>query len=223
MFYISRMSLFGGRVACKVQSVTAPNMHHSILSIHHFVRTYTHNMKSTSSIKMFYISKMSLFGGRAACKVHSVNDGSKHTLQSLSNTSFCAYSVLTRITQKLQVVHGHSTHWPTDLLSEMSIFWVRAACEIPLVCYGSKHPMQPLFNASFVHTLKHNFKTTGHNGRCAYKMTALLWMTFPMWIRLAWGIWLESYSPWHTSQSFSVTLSCVYTASPYISLFGPTH
>ena len=45
------------------------------------------------------------------------------------------------ITQKLQVLHvyGRSTYQTTALVSEMFIFWVRAAYEIQLAIYGFKH------------------------------------------------------------------------------------
>ena len=50
----------------------------------------------------------------------------------------------------------------TALLSEMSIFYVRAGCEIQLASYGSKHALQTLSGNPFVCTYKHNLKTTGH-------------------------------------------------------------
>ena len=49
----------------------------------------------------------------------------------------------------------------TALLSEISIFWVRAVYEIRLASYGSKHALQPRSDTPFVHTYAHNLKTTG--------------------------------------------------------------
>ena len=68
------------------------------------------------------------------------------------------------VTVKVQVVYGHSTYQTTVLLSEMSIFWVRAVCEIRLVRYGSKHALQSLSDMLFACTFMHNLKTTGRIG-----------------------------------------------------------
>ena len=57
------------------------------------------------------------------------------------------------ITQKLQFVYGCSTYEMTALLSEMSIFYARAGCEIRLVSYGSKHASQSPSDKSFVYIL----------------------------------------------------------------------
>ena len=52
------------------------------------------------------------------------------------------------------------------------------------------------------------------NGCSAYQMTALLSKIFLVWFRVAWEVWLESYSLRHASQSFSdTTLPCVYCKS----------
>ena len=112
---------------------------------------------------------------RAACKLRLVSYGSKHTSQSLSNITFCVY--LTKITRKLQVMHGCSTYQTTALLLEMSIFWVRVACEIKLVSYGSKHASQSLSDMPFVHTSTHTSNVIT-NGRIwtfciPYQTTAL--------------------------------------------------
>ena len=49
----------------------------------------------------------------------------------------------------------------TALPSEMFIFWMRSACKIQLVSYGSKYTSQPLLDTPLVHTSMHNLKTTG--------------------------------------------------------------
>ena len=83
--------------------------------------------------------------------------------------------VLTHITQKLQVVYGHPAYRITALLSEMPIFWVRAACEIRLVSYGYKHASQSLSNKPFACTCRHNLKTIPVvNGCSTYHTIALL-------------------------------------------------
>ena len=72
--------------------------------------------------------------------------------------------ILTLITQKLKVINGHSTYQKTALLSEMSIFYVRAGCKVQLSSYGSKHVhvLQSLFDKPLVPTYMLNLKTTRH-------------------------------------------------------------
>ena len=80
---------------------------------------------------------------RAVCKMRSASYGSKHTSQPLFDTTFCAYTLLTRI---LLVICGRSTYQMTALLSEMSIFCVRTGCEIWMASHASKHASQSLSN-----------------------------------------------------------------------------
>ena len=105
------------------------------------------------------LSEMSIFWVRAACKLKSVSYGSRRIWQSLRYTIFC---VLTCIARKLQVVYGHSRYQTTALLSEMSIFWVRAPCEIWLASYGSKCTSLSLSKMPFMRTSMQNLKTTSH-------------------------------------------------------------
>ena len=48
----------------------------------------------------------------------------------------------------------------TAVLSDMSIFCVRAGCKMQLASYGSKNALQSLSDKPFVHTDMHNLKTT---------------------------------------------------------------
>ena len=50
----------------------------------------------------------------------------------------------------------------TALLLEISIFCVRAGCDIRLVNYGSQHLITALSNKPFVGAYTHNLKTTGY-------------------------------------------------------------
>ena len=47
--------------------------------------------------------------------------------------------LLTCITWKLQVMHGHSAYWMTALLSETFFVWFRVAWEIRLESYSLRH------------------------------------------------------------------------------------
>ena len=61
--------------------------------------------------------------------------------------NFFRYNILcifTLVTRKLQVVCWRSTYRMTALLSEMSIFCVRAGCQVWMVRYASKHALQSL-------------------------------------------------------------------------------
>ena len=84
--------------------------------------------------------------------------------------------ILTCITKKLQAIYmyGRSAYWMTVLLSKMSIFCIRAASEIWLASYGSKHTSQSLFNMPFVHTYMHNLKTTG----CIWTIYIIKWLLY---------------------------------------------
>ena len=55
------------------------------------------------------------------------------------------------------------------------------------------------FNKPFVRTYTHNLKLHITYGCSACWTTALLLEIFLVWFRGAWQIWLESYSPKHTS------------------------
>ena len=74
---------------------------------------------------------------------------SKHASQPLSQTTFWAYLIL--VTQKLQVIRGHCTYRMSALLSEMSIFCVRAGSLIQMVSYTLEHASQSLSDKSFLH------------------------------------------------------------------------
>ena len=58
-------------------------------------------------------------------------------------------------------VYGCYTYQTTAPLSEISVFCVRAGCKIQLASSSSKNISQSLFDKPFVHTYKHNLKTTG--------------------------------------------------------------
>ena len=113
------------------------------------------------------LSEIHIFWLRAACEIQLASYGSKHALQSLSDTLEC---ILTCITWKLQVVYEHFTYQTTALLSEMSIFWVRAPCEIQLASYDSKHASQSAFDMPFACTYMymHNLKLQVVYWRSAY-------------------------------------------------------
>ena len=69
--------------------------------------------------------------------------------------------VLTLVTRKLQVVCGCFTYQTTALLLEMSIFYVRAGCEIQMAIYAFKHASESLSYKPFVRTYTLNLKITG--------------------------------------------------------------
>ena len=142
----------------------APNTHHGLFLICHFVHTYMHNSKTKGHIRTFYLPnncstlEISTFCVRAACEMRLASYESKHALQPLRYDILC---VLTLITRKVQLVYGCSTYQTTALLLVMSIFCVKAGCKIWLVSYGSKHASQSLSDKPLAHTYTHNLKTTG--------------------------------------------------------------
>ena len=126
-----------------------------------------HTLKTTGRIRMFYmystyratalLLEMSIFWVRAVCEIKI----SELWLQTHIADSFW-YNILriiTLITQKLQVVYGHSTYWMTALLSRMPVFWVKAACKIWLARHGSKMHCK-FFPIHHLLLLTHNLETT---------------------------------------------------------------
>ena len=80
------------------------NKHRNQFPTQHFVRTYTHNSKTTGCMWTFYISndcstiEMSIICIRAGCAIPGVSYTSKHASQSVSNNPFCVYNVPRYIT-----------------------------------------------------------------------------------------------------------------------------
>ena len=112
--------------------------------------------------------------------------------------------VLTLVTRKPHAVYKHSAYWMTALLSEMSIFCVRAGYEIWMASYASKRISQSLSDKPFVCArvvvLRHiTWKLQVIYGCSANRTIAVLFETFFVWFRVAWEIWLESYGPRHAS------------------------
>ena len=131
--------------------------------------------------------------------------------------------ILRLVTQKLQIVCGHFTYQMTVLLSEMSIFFVRAGCEIQMASYASKHALQSLSDKSFLHNSvlrRITWKLQVIHKCSVYRMTAILSETFFVWFRVAMQIWLESYDPRHALVVLWYDIVCVYCKPVYTSLYG---
>ena len=126
------------------------------------------------------------------------------------------------VTQKLQVVCRCSTYPMTPLLSEMSIFCVRAEFETQMASYASKHASQSLFdNPFYAYSVLRciTWKVQVVHECSAYRTTAILSEIF-VWFRVAIQIRLESYSPRHTSVVLWYHIVCIYCKPLYTSLFG---
>ena len=120
-------------------------------------------------------------------------------------TPFCAY-----LHAELETYRSYQT---TALLLKMPIFCLRAACEIWLASYGSKHTLQPLSNTPIVRTYRHNLKTTSCIQTFYISNNCSTTQDFLVWLRVAWEIQLESFGPRHASWLFSDTTLCVCTTS----------
>ena len=70
--------------------------------------------------------------------------------------------ILTLITRKVQAIYRRYTHQMTAVLSEVSVFCLKAGCKIRLVGYGSKHSSQFFSYKPFVHNYTLNLKTTSY-------------------------------------------------------------
>ena len=73
----------------------------------------------------------------------------KLSIQTWNSTTF-QYSIMCILTlaiPTLQVIYGHSTYQKAALLLEISIFCVRAGCEIWMASHPSKHTSQSVWAA----------------------------------------------------------------------------
>ena len=124
--------------------------------------------------------------------------------QTMVSFRYANLCILTRITQKLQVVWGHITYPTTALLSELHIFWDTAAFEIRSVSYGSKHTLQSLFDndTMYVPTLITPKLQVGY-GRSTYWTIGLLSEVSIFWERTVHEIRLARYGSKHALQSLS--------------------
>ena len=133
---------------------------------------------------------------------------------------------------------GCFTYWTTTLLTEMSIFRVRAVRDVWLVSYGSKPASQPLFNTTFFVYLHSKLK----NYRLYMDFLHIEWLLYYRWCLysvlkldarymqlVSYGLKhaLQSLSAWtfytgelqpkkDMHQLFSDTALCTCTASPYL-------
>ena len=168
----------------------APNTHRGLFSICHFVFTYKHNLKTKAHKWTFYLSNNCSTNENVYFLGWSCMWGTivKLRIQTCYATSF-RYNILLVIilvTKELQVINGCSTIQMTALLWEMSIFCVRAGCEILLASYGSKHVFQSLSSTPFVRTITHiTWKLLVMYKLSAHWMTALLSDTFFVWFKVA--------------------------------------
>ena len=144
------------------------------------------------------LSEISIFWVRDVCEIQHCTI-SKLWIQTHIATSFWynILCILTLITWKLQVVHGCSTYRMTDILSEMSIFFIKLNARYNWwVMIPNMH--RSLFLISHLCVLTHihvTWKLQVTYRRSAYWMTALLLKTFLVCYGVAWEIWLESYDP----------------------------
>ena len=137
-------------------------------------------------------------------------------IQTRITTTFQQYSVcvLMLITRKLSVVYTRPTYWMTAPLSAMSNLGVRAGCKIQLVSYGS-NMHQSLSNKPFVCTYTHKSKAIGHRCMWTFYMSSDFSTigNIPWVVRVAWDIWVDSYTAPDRHWSLSDTTLCGYSAS----------
>ena len=129
------------------------------------MHNYTHTTRKPKVVQGHFtyqtialLLEISILLVTAVCKTRSASYDSKHGMQPLQYDIVC---VLILITKKLQVICRRSTYRTTALLPEMSIFCVRAGCEIRMVRYASKHALQSLSDKPFlgIDTQRENFRS----------------------------------------------------------------
>ena len=89
--------------------------------------------------------------------------------------------ILTLITQNLQDIYELYTYWMIALLLGISIFCVRAGCEIPLVSYISKHSSQNFLTSYLCRLTCITWPLRVIYGHWTYWMIALLSKIFLVW------------------------------------------
>ena len=132
----------------------APNAFRVGFHVRQFMRKYTHNSKNKGHTSTFYLSHDcstigDIYSFGYSCICNAI--GELWIQTSIETTSrYIVLSVLTLVTRKVQVVYGRSIYRMTALLSEMSIFCVRAGFEIQMANYASKHASQSLSDKLFL-------------------------------------------------------------------------
>ena len=125
-----------------------PNTKCNHFPIHHYVRIYTRHLKTTGCMLMFWISNdystigdvYFLFCALAVDARYKWRVTPANTHCSIFLIShFCTYSVLTYITQILQVICGRSAYRTTSIISKTFFVWFRVALKIRLESYGSSY------------------------------------------------------------------------------------
>ena len=158
------------------------------------------------------LSKISILWISTACKIQQASYGSNTHHSPFPIRHLCAFTLITR---KLLVVYGRCTYRMTALLSEMSIFCVRAGCVIRMASYGSKHSLLFFSNKPFVGPYRHNLKTTGYIWTFSTSNDLSTIGNIPCvvqsWKRYSTGeLWFQ------TCIGCSLIQKCAYTASLYI-------
>ena len=126
--------------------------------------------------------------------------------------------VLTLVTQKLQDIYKRCTYWMTALLSEISIFCVRAGWEIWLMSYGSKNSLQyfPISHLCVLTCITWKLQVISRCSAC--RMSALLSNTFLVWFSVVRDNWRATALDTH--RPFSGTNLCVDCKPIYTLVFG---
>ena len=130
------------------QRVINPNTENNHFPIHHFVRTYTRNSKTTGHMLTFLLyyrrCLFSVWGVDARYWWWGMPPNVHHSLFSISHS--CVHSALRRITWKLQVICGHAAYRTTPILSETFFVLFRFTLEIQLESYCTAQDMHWLFS-----------------------------------------------------------------------------
>ena len=195
----------------------APKVYRTGFPTYHFVCKYKHNLKTKGHIRMFYLLNdcstiKDIYSLGQSCMWDTIDE---LWIKTCIPTIFL-YNILWMlilVTWKPQVVCRCSTYWTTALLSEMSIFCVRAGCEKRMVSYASKDASQSLSNKPFVHIPLYleaciTWKLQLICERSTYRTTAMLSGTFFVCFRVAWEIQLKSYGPRHASVVLWYSIVC---------------
>ena len=145
--------------------------------------------------------RMSSFFGYSSMRdtIGILSFGSKHVAASFEYISCVLTLILEKYRSYVDVLHIEGL---AALLSDISIFYVRAACKMRLSSYGSQHGSRAVsFHYPHDSCLlsRITWKLQIVYWYSSYRTTALLPVIFLVWFRVACEIRLESYCPRHAS------------------------
>ena len=128
--------------------------------VRHSVRNYTHNSMTEGGIRTFYLSHDCSTIGR--CLFCSLELYARYDRRVMSPNTERKYFLVQHFVRSYTRNSNTTCRMVTALLSEMSIFRIRAGWKIPIARYVSENASQSLSDRTFLRIqCNYNLKTSG--------------------------------------------------------------